>query len=537
MLPTMMDTQLSVADLIEYAGSNYSAEEIVSRCVEGGIHRYTYQDCLRRTKKLANALTKLGAKQGQCIATLAWNTYRHIELYYAVTGIGAITHTINPRLFPEQITYIVNHAEDQIVFVDLSFVPILEKISDDLTSVAHFVVMTDRAHMPESQLNLLCYEELIEPESDSYDWPSHREDAPAALCYTSGTTGNPKGVLYTHRSTLLHAYAASQVLQASALNIILPVVPMFHVCAWGIPYMATMVGCKLVLPGAGMDGQSLYELIDNEQADLIVGVPTVWLNLLTYLRAAGEKLTSVKRTLVGGAAAPLSMIREFQEEHDVFLLHGWGMTEMSPLGTVNNMTSAMTKMPLEERYRVQMKQGKPVFGVELKIVDDNNHELPKDGKSFGRLMARGPWIASAYYKSEDKSSWVDGWFDTGDVATLSPDGMMQIVDRSKDVIKSGGEWISSIDLENTALGHDAVSEACVIGVPHPKWNERPLLLVTTHKPTTKESILTFLADKVAKWWLPDDVIFVDELPHNATGKLYKLDLRQQYQDHLQSSEQ
>ncbi len=532
MLPTMMESQLSIADLIEHAGLYHPHGEIVSRCVEGGIHRYTYQDSLKRIKKLANALLELGVKQGDCVATLAWNTYRHFELYYAISGVGAITHTINPRLFAEQITYIINHAEDRIIFVDLTFVALLEEIKDQITAVQKIVVMTDRQNMPTSSLELICYEELIAPQANEFEWQRFDETTPAALCYTSGTTGNPKGVLYTHRSTLLHAYCAAQVLKIDCLNVILPVVPMFHVGAWGIPYFAPQSGCKLVMPGAGLDGKALYELIDAEQVDCLVGVPTVWLNLLNHLRETGQKLTSVSRTLVGGAAAPLSMIREFQQQHDVFLLHGWGMTEMSPVGTVNCLTPEMAKMPLEERYQAQLRQGKPVFGVQLKIVDDQGNELPRDGKSFGRLLTRGPWIANSYFKNADRSSWVNGWFDTGDVATLSPDGYMQIVDRSKDVIKSGGEWISSMDLENAAMGHAAVKEACVIGVPHPKWNERPLLLVTTHQATSKESIMNYLSDKVAKWWLPDDIIFVDELPHNATGKLYKLNLRQQYKDHL-----
>ena len=532
-LPPMMTAPLLISDLLAHASQNYPNSEIVSRRVEGDIHRYTYRDAYQRSKKLAKALLKLGVQQGDCVATIAWNGYRHFELYYAISGVGAICHTVNPRLFPEQMSYMINHAEDKIVFVDLSFLPILEGLKDQISTVKKIVVMIDKDKMPESSLdNICCYEDLLDDESDVFEWPRFPEETPAMLCYTSGTTGNPKGVLYTHRSTMMHAMMSAQVQKISTETCILPVVPMFHVCAWGVPYGAAIAGCKLVMPGAGMDGKSLYGLIDAEKVTSLVGVPTIWLGLLNYLRETKQTLTTVYETLVGGAAAPYSMIKEFQEAHNVFLIHGWGMTETSPIATINLQSPEMQDMSLEERYQLQTKQGKPVFGIQLKIIDEDNKELPKDGKAFGRLLIRGPWVVSSYYKNDDRSSFVDGWFDTGDVATLAPDGYMQIVDRSKDVIKSGGEWISSIDLENTVIGHPAITEACVIGVVHPKWDERPLLIVTTSEEVSKEEILDFLVGKIAKWWTPDDVIFVDELPHGATGKLLKINLREQYRDHL-----
>ncbi|MGM0564273.1 MAG: long-chain-fatty-acid--CoA ligase [Pseudomonadota bacterium] len=538
---SMMQQPMLISSLLEHAEVAHPNAEIVTRSVEGPIHRYTYGDAAKRSKQLANALKdKLGIKQGDRVATLAWNTYRHYELYFGVSGMGAVLHTINPRLFPEQIAYIVGHAEDRYLFVDLTFMPLVEALKDKLPSLEGVVVMTDREHMPESELELLCYEELIADCSEDFDWPQLDENAGAALCYTSGTTGNPKGVMYTHRSTVLHAMASCRqdALALSGDDAILPVVPMFHVNAWGTPYATTMLGAKMIFPGAGMDGASLYELIDSEKATQLLGVPTIWLGLLNYLDEAGKKLDSVESVVVGGAAAPLAMIKAFEEKHDAFLIHAWGMTEMSPIGTVNTLTSEMRAMSKEERYQHQLKQGRAVYGVEMKIIDDEGNELPRDGEAYGRLLVRGPWIADEYYKNDDRSAFIDGWFDTGDVATIDPQNTMQIVDRAKDVIKSGGEWISSIELENQAVGHPDLTECCVIGVAHPKWDERPLLLAVRKEGADPDAdaIREFLSDKVAKWWLPDAIVFVDELPHTATGKLLKTGLRKDYANYLMDNE-
>lgn len=537
MFGIMMDKPLNIADILEYAATFNTDAQIVTRQVEGGIHRYSYGDALRRTKKLANALRNLGVHQGDRVATLAWNTYRHFELYYAISGMGAIIHTINPRLFAEQIIYIVNHAEDKYLFVDLTFVPLLEAIKDHITVVRGIVVMTDAAHMPRSQAlpNLICYEDLIADESEDFAWPEFDERTAAGLCYTSGTTGHPKGVLYSHRSTVLHAVSAcrSSALNLGPMSRVLPVVPMFHVCAWGVPYSAPIAGAGIVFPGAGMDGASLYELIDGEKATSMLGVPTVWLGLLNYIESIKGNLDSVEDVVIGGSAAPRSMMEKFQEVYGVFPIHAWGMTEMSPMGSLCARTPYLAQADKEARALIQSKQGRAVFGVEMRIVDDQDQPLPHDGKTFGKLMVRGPWIASGYYKNDDRSAFRGGWFDTGDVSTIDPAGYMQIVDRSKDVIKSGGEWISSIELENHAVGHPAVAEACVVGIAHPRWDERPLLLVVRKAgaQTSTEDIQRFLADKVAKWWLPDDVVFVDALPHTATGKLLKTEVRAKFANH------
>ena len=537
MLGNMMDNQLLISGVIEHAEKYHSDAEIVSRTVEGPIHRYTYSDAAKRSRKLANALENLGLKKGDTVGTLAWNTFRHFELYFGVSGIGCVVNTVNPRLFPEQLTYIINHAENKYLFIDLTFVELVESLEESLEGVEGFIILTDKDNMPETKLkNVICYEELIKEESEEFSWPDFDENTASSLCYTSGTTGNPKGVLYSHRSTILHTWIVSSgnVAKVSSSSSILPVVPMFHVNAWGIPYAGAMFGAKLVFPGPALDGASIYELIESEKPDLLMGVPTVWLGLLQYLNETNKTLESVDTALVGGSAAPRAMIQEFEEKHNVFLMHGWGMTEMSPLGTATVKTKQMDELDIEARYDLQQKQGKAFFGVQMTIADDDGKELPHDGVAFGRLLVKGPTIVERYYKSENSARDENGWFDTGDVAKIHPEGHMEIVDRSKDVIKSGGEWISSIDLENAAVGHPGVAEACVIGVLHAKWDERPLLLIVkaNNEDPNKEDINSFLEDKVAKWWLPDDIVFVDELPHTATGKLLKTDLRDEYKEYL-----
>ena len=532
----MMDVPLLVSSLIEHADKFHGDTEIVSRTVEGPIHRYTYRDAHRRARQLAQALARLGVEAGDRVGTLAWNGYRHFELYFGVSGMGAVIHTVNPRLFPEQLAYIVAHAEDKYVFFDLTFAPLVEKLAPQCKSVRGWIAMTDRAHMPKADIpTLLCYEELLAAEDGAYDWPRFDEWTAAGLCYTSGTTGNPKGVLYTHRSTIVHAYAASlpDVFAASARMTILPVVPMFHVNAWSIPYLAPLNGCKVVFPGAGLDGKSLYELFEAERVTVTAGVPTVWLGLLGYMRQNDLKFSTLERAIVGGSAAPPAMIREFDEGYGVHCQHAWGMTEMSPLGTLCTLKGNQLALPPEEQFALLCKQGRVIYGVEMAIVDGDGKRLPHDGKAFGDLMVRGPWITSGYFKDEGGSPLRDGWFPTGDVATIDPDGFMQITDRSKDVVKSGGEWISTIELENIAVAHPAIAEAAVIGVRHPKWDERPIV-VAVKKPgteVTREALLAFYDGKVAKWMIPDDVVFVAELPHTATGKLSKLTLRQQMKDY------
>ena len=537
MLGLMMDAPLLITDLIRHADRHHGETEIVSKTVEGGIHRYNYREAHKRSRRLAKALAGLGVKPSERVATLAWNGYRHFEIYYAVAGSGAVIHTINPRLFPDQIAYIANHAEDKYAFFDLTFLPLVERLAPQLKTVKGFVLMTDRAHMPKQSSipNLLCYEELLEAQDDKFDWPSFDERTAACLCYTSGTTGNPKGVLYAHRSTMIHAYAAAlpDALDLSARDVVLPVVPMFHVNAWGLPYSCALTGTKLVFPGPHLDGKSLHELFETERVTMSAGVPTVWLGLLNYMKESKLKFSTLKGVVIGGSACPPAMIRAFQEDYEVNVLHAWGMTEMSPLGTVCTFKEKHMAMDKEARYALQAKQGRAIFGVDMRIVGEDGKELPMDGKAFGDLQVRGPWVMARYFKDEGGDPLKDGWFPTGDVATLDPDGYMQITDRSKDVIKSGGEWISSIDLENVAVAHPAVAEAAVIGVKHPKWDERPIV-VAVKKPgqeVTKEELLKFFEGKIAKWWMPDDVVFVAELPHTATGKLSKLTIRQQLKDY------
>jgi fatty-acyl-CoA synthase len=535
----MMDTQLLVSMILRHAERHHPNCEIVSVTADNPLHRYTYADCCRRTRQLANALDKLGLQEGDRVATLAWNDYRHLEVYYGVGGAGYVCHTINPRLFPEQVVFIINHAEDKWIFTDPMFVPLLEKIAGHTPGVEGYVVMTNDENMPETTLkNAVSYDSLIDEESDEYEWPELDERAAVALCYTSGTTGDPKGVLYSHRSTVLHAYAsvAPDVINLSNRDCVLPVVPLFHVNAWGLPYSALIVGAKIVFPGPKMgDGETLYGLLESEDVTLALGVPTVWLALLQYAAKVGKRLNKLQRTIIGGAAVPESMIREFQDDHDVIVYQGWGMTEMSPLGTLNSPKAGMESLTKDESIAIATKAGRGIFGCELRIVDDDNNELPWDGVAYGALQVRGPWICSDYFKLEGTggSHMEDGWFDTGDVATIDPNGYLAITDRTKDVIKSGGEWISSIEIENTAIGHPAVAEAAVIGVAHPKWTERPLLIVikAEGQDPSKEEILAWFDGKIAKWWLPDDVVFVDELPHTATGKIKKVELRQQYADY------
>jgi acyl-CoA synthetase (AMP-forming)/AMP-acid ligase II len=531
----IMDRPLLISDLLRHADFVSGDREIVTRTVEGPIHRYTYRDAHRRARQLANALTGLGVALGDRIATLGWNTHRHFEVYYAVSGIGAITHTLNPRLHPTQLTYIVNHAEDAWIFVDLNLVAQIEAIESELARLKGVVVMTDRANMPETTLaNALCYEELVNGHSDDLEWPELDENTASSLCYTSGTTGNPKGALYSHRSTVIHAYASAlpDTLHMGESEVILPVVPMFHVNAWGIPYGATMVGAKLVFPGPKLDGASVHELLDAEGVTMTAGVPTVWLMLLNHWRETGTRVESLRRVIIGGSACPESMIRAFQDEFGCEVRHAWGMTEMSPLGTVSIPKPSMDDP--KDRMRRQIKQGRPVPGVEMRIVDDDRKELPHDGTAFGELQVRGPWITSGYFKHDNSDAHGgDGWFATGDVATLDPDGFMEITDRAKDVIKSGGEWISSIEIENLAMSHPDVAQAAVIGVPHPKWDERPLLIVVPApgKVPVHDDMVAFLSDKIAKWWLPDDTVLTDELPLGATGKVLKTKLREQFGDH------
>ena len=540
----MMDRPLLIGALIRYAADYHGDTEIVSRSVEGPIERYTYAEAEKRAKRLAKALKRLGVGFGDRVATIAWNNFRHFELYFGISGIGAVCHTINPRLFADQLRYIVNHAEDKVIFVDLTFVPIVEKMAGEWAGVKHYVIMTDRAHMPVTRLNnVLCYEDVIGAETADLTWPEFDENTASSLCYTSGTTGNPKGALYTHRSTLLHSFAvcSANAVAISMHDSICPIVPMFHVNAWGIPYAAAMSGAKLVFPGAKLDGASLHELFVNEKVTLSLGVPTVWLGLLQYLEQTGKTLDGLNRVTVGGSAAPRAIIEAFEGKYGVQCIHGWGMTEMSPVGTLALLKAKMQRHSKDEQYAIKTKQGLALFGVNLKIVDAEGRPQPHDGVSSGELCVRGPWIVSGYYNDDGATAAAfddEGGVRTGDVSISDGEGYMTIVDRAKDVIKSGGEWISSIDVENAAMGHSEVAEAAVIGLPHPKWDERPLLIVVAKPGRTlsKESLLAFLADKLARWQLPDDVVFVPELPHGATGKVLKTRLREQFREyHLPSA--
>ena len=532
MQPTMQDAAPLISSLIEYAALNHPDTEIVSRTVDGELHRYHYRDACRRAKRLANALKHLKIQRGDRVATVAWNGYRHYELYFAVSGMGAIVHTINPRLFPDQITWIANHAKDRVLFFDLTFAPLVEKLAPLMPSIEIYVAMCDRAHMPALKIpNLLCYEDMLDAEADDFVWPAFPDTTPSALCYTSGTTGDPKGVLYTHRSTIYHCMAAAtrDALNINSNSCVLPVVPMFHVNAWGVPYIATATGAKLVFPGAALDGASVYDLTEREKVTLSLGVPTIWLGLLNHVETQGLRFSTLQETVVGGAACPPVIIEKFKKQYGVEVVHAWGMTETSPIGTICRLKAKHASLSEDAQFAIRVKQGRAIFGVEMKIVDGHGKSLPRDGSAFGDLMVRGPWVIERYF-GEEKSALVDGWFHTGDVATIDADGYMQITDRSKDVIKSGGEWISSIEIENIAMSHPAVAEAAAIGIAHPKWDERPLLLVILKQNAVldKAQMLAHYEGKIAKWMLPDDVVFVTELPHTATGKLLKRALRDQY---------
>ncbi|HSW04403.1 3-(methylthio)propionyl-CoA ligase [Aquabacterium sp.] len=534
----MQQRQLLLSSLIEHAATHHGDREIVSHLVDGSMHRSNWRQVRERAKRLANALGALGVGAGERVATLAWNTHRHLELYFGVSGRGAVLHTVNPRLFPEQIVYIVNHAESGFVFFDTSFAELVATIAPQCPQVKGFVAMCRRDQLPAIDLpGLLCYEDLLAEASPDYAWPTFDENRASSLCYTSGTTGHPKGVLYSHRSTVLHSFTAcaSDGLALSARDSVLLVVPLFHVNAWGVPYAAAMCGAKLVLPGASLSGENIYRLLKEEGCNFSLGVPTVWLGLFDYIERHEHSLDlsqiRLERVVVGGSAAPRAIIEKFEQRFGAFLIHAWGMSETSPLGTIGTLLDKHRELPVAQRIDLQLKQGRAIYGVELEIFDADGRPLPHDGKAFGELKVRGPWVAAAYFRGEDGSPLdADGWFATGDVATIDGDGYMQITDRSKDVIKSGGEWISSIDLENVALGHPALKETAVIGVAHSRWQERPLL-IAVRKPganTSTAEVLAFMEGKVAKWWLPDDVVFVDALPHTATGKLQKLALREQF---------
>jgi acyl-CoA synthetase (AMP-forming)/AMP-acid ligase II len=533
MLGLMQQQSLLISSLIEFADRHHGDGEVVSRRVEGDVHRYSWSDVANRSRQVANALDTFKLSLGDRVATLAWNGYRHLELYFGVSGSGRVLHTLNPRLHPDQVVWIANHAEDQVLCFDMSFLPLVQAVHARCTTVKQWVALCDADKLPTDTgiPNLISYEALIETHEARYTWPDLDENTASSMCYTSGTTGNPKAALYSHRSTLLHAYAAAlpDVMCISARDAILPVVPMFHVNAWGIPYSAAMTGAKLVFPGPALDGKSVYDLIEAEKVTFAAGVPTVWQMLLSHMKPANLRFSSLKRTVIGGSACPPAMIDAFRDDYGVDVLHAWGMTEMSPLGTLCTLKNKHLNLPAEAQMKLRLKQGRSIFGVDIKIVNDAGEALPHDGKTYGDLLVKGPWIIREYFKQEGPAPLVDGWFPTGDVATIDEDGFMQITDRSKDVIKSGGEWISSIDIENIAMAHPDVAMAACVGMPHPKWDERPVVCVVK-KPgslVTAPDLLKFYEGKTAKWQIPDDVIFVEAIPLGATGKMLKTKLREQ----------
>ncbi len=534
MLGQMSHQPLLISHQLRFADRFHHDVEVISRTVEGPIDRSSWGSVARRARKLANALVALGVKPGDRVATLAWNTHRHLELYFAVSGLGAVLHTVNPRLPLDQLRYIVDHAEDSVLLFDNTFVKLAQFIASQGLPVRHYIAMTDAANLPaDTQLpGLTDYESFIAPHGATFEWPDFDENTASSLCYTSGTAGNPKGVLYSHRSTVLHSYAAAMVdsLGICSADVTLPVVPMFHVNAWGVPYAAAMVGSKLVLPGPGLDGKNLLELIEGEGVTSLLGVPTVWMGLLTHMKSVGYTMTKVRKVTIGGAACPPSMIEAFEQQHGARVIHAWGMTETSPIGTVNAMLPKHEQLDDAGRLAVKSKQGRPIYGVDLRLVDDDHNIVPHDGESSGHLQIRGPWVASSYFRRDRDEAHDGEWFYTGDIATIDADSYMQITDRSKDVIKSGGEWISSIDLENAAMGHPKVAQAAAIGVAHPKWQERPLLIVVKQpgSEVSAEEIQAYLATKLAKWWLPDAVEFIEALPLGATGKVLKRQLRERF---------
>ncbi len=537
MLGLMQNQPLMISSLIEFARRHHGEGEIVSRRVEGDIHRTNYSEIAARARQVANALDTLQLAFGDRVATLAWNGYRHLELYFGVSGTGRVLHTLNPRLHPDQIAWIANHAEDQVLCFDMSFLPIVKAIQGKATTIRHFIALSDADKLPADTGidGLQSYEAWIGSHPPTYRWPEFDENTASSMCYTSGTTGNPKAALYSHRSTILHAFAGGMpdALNMSARDAVLPVVPMFHVNAWGLPYSAAMTGAKLVFPGPAMDGKSIFELIESEKVSFAAGVPTVWQMMLSHMQAGGLRFSTLKRTVIGGSACPPAMITAFNDDYGVEVLHAWGMTEMSPLGTVCTLKNKHLSLPSDEKMKVRLKQGRGLYGVDMKIVDPDGVELPWDGRTFGDLMVKGPWIIRDYYRSEAPPPLVDGWFPTGDVGTIDPDGYLQITDRSKDVIKSGGEWISSIDVENIAVAHPAVAMAACIGIKHPKWDERPIIAVVK-KPgaeVSREQLLAFYEGKIAKWQVPDDVVFVDAIPLGGTGKMQKTKLRELLKDY------
>jgi fatty-acyl-CoA synthase len=533
----MQDWPLLCHRILDHAATLHPDRPVVSRLVEGPIHRTTYSEIHKRALKVAQRLERDGIREGDRVATLAWNTFRHVEAWYGIMGAGAVYHTVNPRLFPDQIAWIVNHAEDRVMMTDLTFVPLLEKLADRLPSIERYIVLTDAAHMPATPLkNAVPYEEWIAEADGDFAWKDVDETAAAGMCYTSGTTGHPKGVLYSHRSNVLHSMIASMgdAMGVSSRDIVMPVVPMFHANCWGLALTAPMNGAALVMPGMKMDGASIFEMLDQYRVTCTAAVPTIWLMLLQHLETTGAKLPYLDRVVIGGSACPRAMTEKFEKDYGVDVIHAWGMTEMSPLGSLCTIKPEYAELGGDALYGLKVKQGHPPFGVEMRITDDTGRDQPWDGKTFGRLKVRGPAVARAYFKDDADILDTQGFFDTGDVATIDPHGYMQITDRSKDVIKSGGEWISSIDLENLAVGHTSVAEAAVIGVRHPKWDERPLLIVVLKKDSgaTKDELLTFMRGKVADWWLPDDVVFIDEIPHTATGKIQKTALRERFKDYI-----